>query len=196
MINACKKCRREGEKLILKGEKCISPKCAMVKRPYAPGQHGQSFHGKISEYGKQLREKQKAKRIYGISETQFRNYAKKAANQEGNSSLNLLRLLETRVDSIVYRIGLASSRSHARQLVSHGFFKIRGKRINVPSINLLVGDELSAHKKLADEQFMANIPSWIDYSKKENTAKIVHLPERDEIDTIINENIIIEFYSR
>jgi len=195
MIKACKKCRREGDKLMLKGERCLSPKCAMIKKPYPPGVKGQSF-SKMSEYGRQLREKQKAKRIYGLSEAQLRNYAIKASKLEGNSSLNLLRLIETRIDNLVYRTGFSASRSESRQMVSHGFFSIKNKRVSVPSISLKNKDELKLYKKTKKALSKSNIPEWIDFDEKNNLIKLKHLPEREEIDTTINENLIIEFYSR
>lgn len=198
MINACKKCRREGEKLVLKGERCLSPKCAVVKRPYAPGQHGQSFHGKQSEYGKQLREKQKARRIYGINEGQFVIYTELAEKMTGNKSDNLLKIIESRADNIVYRLGLATSRSHARQMVSHGTFDVNGKRITIPSYRLSIGDVLSVHRKdvASKMSVAASFPSWLEFDNKTFSAKINHMPAREEIEIPFNESLIIEFYSR
>lgn len=197
MLKACKKCRREGEKLMLKGEKCSSAKCVTLKRPYAPGQHGQSFRGKVSEFGKQLREKQKAKRIYGVAEKQFSNYAEKAEKLVGNTSDNLLMLLETRADNIVYRLGFADSRSEARQMVSHGRFLINGKKATVPSILLKAGDVIEPVSKDAfKERKNSTIPSWLEFDAKKTSGKVNHLPTREEIDTTINSSLIIEFYSR
>lgn len=197
MILACKKCRREGEKLMLKGERCLSPKCAMVKRPYAPGQHGQSFHGKVSEYGKQLREKQKARRIYGIGEKQFANYTEKADKLEGNTAENLLSLVESRMDNVLYRLGFAPSRSSARQLVSHGLFKVNDKKVSIPSFLVKQGDKISPIKnELYKETSPSNLPSWLSFDQKSLSGTVNNTPTREEIDTTVNENLIIEFYSR
>lgn len=197
MIKACKKCRREGEKLFVKGERCASPKCAMVKRAYAPGQHGQSFRGKMSEYGKQLREKQKARRIYGLSEQQFSNCATNAEKMTGNSAENLLISLESRLDNVVYRLGFALSRSNARQGVSHGAFRVNGKKITIPSYSLKPKDIVSPVKA---ERFKdtkpVNLPSWLKFDPKKLEAEVTHSPSREEIDTTVNESLIIEFYSR
>lgn len=197
MLKACKKCRREGEKLFIKGDKCLSPKCVIIKRAYAPGDHGQSFKGKQSEYGKQLREKQKARRIYGIMEAQFRKYVGEAEKLEGNSSANLMKLLETRVDNLIYRTGFTSSRSDARQQASHGMFNVNGKKVRIPSYRLKAGDILSPIKNdRYKEVTLSSSLSWIEVDGKKMTATIKHLPSREEIDTNINENLIIEFYSR
>jgi small subunit ribosomal protein S4 len=197
MLKACKKCRRESEKLMLKGERCTSPKCAMIKRPYAPGQHGQSFHGKTSEYGKQLREKQKARRIYGMGENQFALYAEKAEKIEGNSAENLLILLESRLDNILYRLGFADSRSQARQFVSHGLFKVNEHKVSIPSFLVKTGDIITPAKKEKFKEIKsANLPTWIALDQKNISAKVNHAPTREEIDTTVNESLIIEFYSR
>lgn len=197
MINPCKKCRREGEKLSLKGERCLSPKCAMVKRAYAPGDHGQGFRGKMSEYGKQLREKQKAKRIYNINESQFKAYVLKANKMIGNNTENLMRLLETRIDNIVNRIGLAGSRSSARQIVSHGHLIVNDHRVLTPSFQVKAGDVIRAKKPEMFKDLAVNTSvSWLDVDAKKMTATVKHLPLREEIDTPINESLIIEFYSR
>lgn len=197
MILACKKCRREGEKLMLKGERCTSPKCAMIKRPYAPGQHGQSFRGKISEYGKQLREKQKARRIYGIGEKQFANYAEKADKLAGNTAENLLSLLESRLDNSLYRLGFAPSRSAARQLVSHGLFKVNDQKISIPSFLVKPKDTIYPIKKESFKEVNPiNLPSWISFDQKKLLGTVNHTPTREEIDTTVNESLIIEFYSR
>lgn len=197
MINACKKCRREGEKLLLKGERCLSPKCAMVKRAYAPGQHGQASFSKLSEYGKQLREKQKARRIYGLGETQFANYADRAGNMEGNTGDNLMKLLETRLDNIVYRLGLAVSRSGARQMVSHGLIRVNGKKVSIPSYHVKAGDLIEPKNKTAYKELSTTgVPSWIEFDVKKTVGEVKHIPSREEIDTTVNESLIIEFYSR
>jgi len=197
MIEACKKCRREGEKLLLKGERCLSPKCAMVKRPYAPGQHGQARFTKQSEYGKQLREKQKARRIYGMGETQFANYAVEAGKAEGNTADILMKLLETRLDNVVYRLGFAASRSGARQMVSHGLMQVNGKKVSIPSYRLKAGDVIEPKNKAAFADFKnANVPTWIEIDAKKVAGTVKHIPSREEIDTTVNESLIIEFYSR
>jgi small subunit ribosomal protein S4 len=197
MNDACEKCRREGEKLLLKGEKCLGPKCTLIKRPYAPGQHGQGFRKKVSEYGRQLREKQKARRIYGISESQFSNYVKRANGMTGNNSENLVRLLETRADNVVYRLGFASSRAMARQFVSHGLFNIDGHKVKTPSILVHEGASIEPRKKtMFKETTLNSAITWLDIDAKKLTGVVKHLPVRDEIDTPIQESLIIEFYSR
>lgn len=197
MLQACKKCRREGIKLIIKGERCLSPKCAMTKKGYGPGDHGQGFRSKVSEYGKQLREKQKARRIYGIRETQFANYVKHAQKSTGSKTENLMRLLETRLDNIVYRLGFAPSRAAARQLVSHGFFRVNDGRVTIPSYRVKPLDMITPKKhKLFAELSLGNNVSWLESNSKKLSATVKHLPSREEIDTPVNENLIIEFYSR
>lgn len=197
MLKACKKCRREGMKLVLKGERCLSQKCAVLRRPYAPGDHGQGSFKKMSEYGKQLREKQKARRIYGIGEVQFANYARKADIMTGNKTENLMRLLETRLDNIVYRIGLATSRSEARQIVSHGRVTVNGSKVNIPSYSVKEGATIAPKvpKSFKDLSLNSNV-SWIQIDGKSVSGKILHLPTREEIDTPVNESLITEFYSR
>ncbi|MEI8143669.1 MAG: 30S ribosomal protein S4 [Candidatus Berkelbacteria bacterium] len=196
MINACKKCRREGEKLILKGDRCLSAKCAMTKRPYAPGQHGQGNFKKTSEYCRQLREKQKARRIYNIGERQFKNIVKKADKMVGNTAENMLILLETRIDSLAYRLGFGLSRSNVRQMISHGRLKINGQKIKTPSITVKVGDIIEACKKETLADVTLTKLSWADVDAKSEKATIKSMPTKDEIDSSINESLIIEFYSR
>lgn len=197
MINACKKCRREGEKLLLKGDRCLGPKCAVTRRSYAPGQHGQGFHSKMSEYGKQLREKQKCRRIYGMSEDQFSKYVAKGNAMTGNKTENLMSLLETRIDNVVFRLGFASSRSQSRQYVSHGLFTLNGKTITIPSIIVKAGDVIRPkNDELFKELSLNTASTWIDADTKKLTGTIKHLPTKDEIDTQINASLIIEFYSR
>lgn len=197
MIEACKKCRREGEKLFLKGTRCLTPKCAVVKKPYAPGQHGQTGFSKMSEYGKQLREKQKARRIYGLGESQFAICAEKAEKMTGNTAINLMRLLETRLDNVIYRTGLAESRSHARQIVSHGGVMVNGKKVSIPSFHVSEGDVIEPKNKDAYKDVKAgNAPTWIQFDAKKLSALISHNPTREEIDASVNENLIVEFYSR
>jgi small subunit ribosomal protein S4 len=199
--NLCRLCRREGEKLFLKGEKCLSPRCPFVRRSYAPGQHGQ-YHKKLSDYGKQLREKQKAKRIYGLRETQFKNYYKKASQQSGDTSELLLSFLERRLDNVVYRLGLANSRKEARQLLSHGHFLVNQKRVNNPSYLTKAKDKITvADKSLIKKSLKRNlknivIPPWLKLDEDKLEGEVLHLPKKEEIETNIDPAYIIEFYSR
>jgi len=204
--SACKKCRREGEKLFLKGDRCFSAKCAFTKKAYAPGQHGSSFSRRPSEYGLQLREKQKVKRIYGVLEKQFRNYFEKATKQEGVTGENLLKLLERRLDNTFYRAGLADSRRLARQMVSHGHTLVNGKKVTIASFLVKTGDKISFSAKfrkspsyaMIEERAKANktIQDWLKLDAKNIEATIVKDPARDNIDAQINENLIVEYYSR
>jgi small subunit ribosomal protein S4 len=197
MLKACKKCRRETMKLSLKGDKCLSAKCPVTKRPYAPGDHGQNFRSKLSEYGKQLREKQKARKIYGIGEVQFRNYVTLAEKLTGNKTENIMRLLETRLDNVVYRLGFAASRSEARQMVSHGSFNVNSKKVTIPSYRIKASDIISPKKaERFSERSLNSSLLWLDADSKKLTGTVKHLPSREEIDTPVNENLIIEFYSR
>lgn len=199
---SCRLCRREGQKLFLKGERCYSPKCAMEKRNYAPGQHGQS-RKKISEYGLQLREKQKAKRFYGILETQFRNYFDKAAKKKGITGENLLIMLETRLDNVVFRMGFASSRKEARQLVRHGHFTVNGRKQDIPSFTVKAGDVLKVKEKSASspkfkeiKDMSISVPSWITVDVEKLEGKVIAMPRREDIDTPIAEHLIVELYSK
>lgn len=198
----CRLCRREGLKLFLKGDRCYTDKCAFSRRSYAPGQHGQG-RKKISNYGLQLREKQKAKRIYGILEGQFRRYYEKAERQRGIAGENLLKLLEMRLDSVIYKLGYGNSRNEARQLVTHGHFLVNGKKVDIPSYGLKVGDVVSvSEKSRATEKFKTfaenpkTLPSWIEGNTENFEAKIVSEPSRSEIDVPINETLIVELYSK
>ncbi|MCT4508685.1 MAG: 30S ribosomal protein S4 [Tepidibacter sp.] len=199
----CRLCRREGMKLFLKGDRCYTDKCAINKRNYAPGQHGQG-RKKVSNYGLQLREKQKVKRIYGVLETQFRNLYEKAEKMQGISGENLLSLLERRLDNTVYRMGLASSRKEARQLVRHGHFSLNGHKANVPSMIMQVGDVIavkegsksSAKFKSLVENSTRVAPKWMDASIEKMEAKITALPTREDIDLEIAEHLIVELYSK
>lgn len=200
----CRLCRREGAKLYLKGDRCYSGKCAIDKRNYAPGQHGQG-RKKVSEYGIQLREKQKAKRIYGILETQFRNYFEKADRQQGITGENLLRLLERRLDNVVYRLGFGASRTEARQLVRHGHFLVNGQKVNIPSFLIKVGQEITVKegskespriKELAQLAATKTVPAWLELNAEKMAAKIVAIPSREEIDVPVQEHLIVELYSR
>jgi small subunit ribosomal protein S4 len=204
----CKLCRREGEKLFLKGERCFSPKCAIERRAYPPGQHGrmaQWRRSRTSDFGDQLRAKQKARRVYGVLERQFRRYFKQALKARGLTGLTLLQILESRLDNVVYRLGFASSRAQSRQLVSHGHFLVNGRRSNVPSMQIKSGDvievrEGSQNKTLIKDLFaMAeerSVPDWVTRDIKNMSGGITRLPERAEIDANLNEQRIVEFYSR
>ncbi len=198
----CRQCRRAGCKLFLKGEKCVSGKCPFDKRPTVPGQHGAARH-KISEYGLQLAEKQKVKKAYGMQERQFRIFYEKAANAKGSTGENLLRMLECRLDNVVYRMGLGSSRAESRQNVNHRHIAVNGKTVNIPSYQVKVGDVISVRENKQDlEQYKALkgvklvTPKWIEYDSNKLTGKIIALPLRDDIDMNIQEHLIVELYSR
>ena len=209
---ACKLCRRENEKLFLKGERCYSPKCAFEKRSFAPGQHGRTgggrggkVSGRESDYAKQLRAKQKARRVYGIFERQFRRYYGKAIKARGVTGLMMLQILESRLDNVVFRLGFASSRAQARLLVTHGHFLVNGRRTDVPSMTLGVGDTLAVRegsldatyfKELASIAETRNIPAWLARDIDSLSGNFLRLPERPEIDGNLNEQLIVEFYSR
>lgn len=199
----CKKCRREGKKLLLKGERCYSVKCAMIKRAYAPGQHGQSKRMSSSEYGQQLREKQKVKRSYGILERQFRKYFDLASRTKGNTVSFLSAMLERRLDNVVYRLGFASSRSQARQLVNHDHFKVNGKKVNIPSYEIKEGDVISVkNEKLKYFQDLKNViknyqaPSWLALDPQKMEGKVLSLPTEKEISGEFDFHQVVEFYSK
>ena len=201
---ACKLCRREGKKLYLKGERCTSGKCALDRRSTAPGQHG-AAKKKMGEYGLQLREKQTTKRYYGVLEKQFKNYYEEADRKEGMTGENLLILLERRLDNVVFRMGLAESHRDARQLVLHAHFTLNGKKVNIPSILVKPGDVISVKessrdsakiKGLAEALESKNAPKWLDVDKTNLSAKVVALPERDDVDFDFNEQLIVELYSK
>ena len=201
---ACKLCRREGTKLFLKGERCTSGKCALDRRSTAPGQHGAATK-KQREYGIQLREKQKTKRYYGVQEKQFKSYFAEADRVEGMTGENLIKLIERRLDNVVYRMGMAESRKEARQLVLHEHFELNGKKVNIPSILVNAGDVVAVRenfrgsakcKSLAEALQTKNAPKWLDVDKTNLTAKVVALPARDDVDFEINEQHIVEFYSK
>ena len=182
---------------MIKGERCLSAKCAMLKRAYAPGDHGQGFRSKMSEYGRQLREKQKARRIYGISESQFSKYVEVANTMVGNKTENLMRLLESRIDNIVYRLGLASSRSLARQLVSHGHITVNSKKVTTASYRVKFGDLICPKNTEMFKDITLNSACvWLTTDNKKLEGLVKHSPLREEIDTPVNESLIIEFYSR
>lgn len=200
----CRLCRREGQKLFLKGERCYSEKCSIGIRGYAPGQHGQG-RKKSSEYGLQLRAKQTARRFYGVQEAQFRHYFEVAERKQGVTGDNLLRILESRLDNVVYRVGFASSRAEARQLVGHGHFEVNGKRVDIASYLLKAGDTVSVCEKSRSSEKMkaiieANgskpVPAWIDVDRDKLTAKVIELPNREQIEAPVEEQLIVEFYSR
>ena len=200
----CKLCRREGTKLFLKGDRCTSGKCALDRRSTAPGQHGAATK-KQREYGMQLREKQKTKRYYGVLEKQFKNYFVEADRREGMTGENLLKLIERRLDNVVYRMGMAESRTEARQLVLHEHFTLNGKKVNIPSIIVGLGDVVAVKenfrdsvkcKELAEDLQTKTAPKWLDVDKTALSAKVVALPARDDIDFEINEQLIVEFYSK
>jgi small subunit ribosomal protein S4 len=202
--SVCRLCRREGLKLYLKGDRCYTPRCAVDRRAYAPGQHGQG-RKKVSEYGTQLREKQKARRMYGILEGQFRHYFEKAERQQGVTGENLLRLLERRLDNIVYRLGLGASRNEARQLVRHGHFTVNGRKVNIPSFMVKVGDVIAVRdkskespriKELMERSADRTLPAWLEYDADQPTGRVVALPARDQIDAPVQEHLIVELYSR
>ncbi len=199
----CKLCRREGDKLFLKGERCYTDKCPVVRRNYPPGQHGQG-RKKSSEYGVQLRAKQRARRYYGVLEGQFRHYFEIADRQPGVTGENLLRILESRLDNVVYRLGWATSRPEARQLVRHGHYEVNGRRVNIPSYRVKAGDVITINKNSRDsEKFKAIIeasgrpvPQWLDVDKNILQAKVISLPNRDQIDLNVEETLIVELYSK
>ena len=200
----CRLCRREGQKLFLKGERCYSEKCSVGIRAYAPGQHGQG-RKKSSEYGLQLRAKQTARRFYGVQENQFHHYFEIAERKPGITGDNLLKILESRLDNVVYRVGFASSRAEARQLVGHGHFEVNGKRVDIASYLLKAGDVVSICEKsrsldkikaVVEANSARPTPEWIDVDKTALTAEVVALPNRDQIDAPVEDQLIVELYSK
>ncbi len=200
----CRLCRREGKKLFLKGERCYSEKCSVGLRGYAPGQHGQG-RKKSSEYGLQLRAKQTARRFYGVQENQFHHYFEIAERKQGITGDNLLKILESRLDNVVYRVGFASSRAEARQLVGHGHFEVNGKRVDIASYLLKAGDVITVcEKSRTSEKIKAvmeansarPVPQWINVNRDAFSATVVALPNRDQIDAPVEEQLIVEFYSK
>lgn len=204
----CKLCRREGEKLFLKGERCFTPKCAFERRGYPPGQHGkgaQFRRRRESDYHRQLRAKQKARRVYGILERQFRRYYEESLQRRGLTGLNLLQILESRLDNVVYRLGFSENRTQARLLVTHGHFTVNGRRTDVPSMLVSPGDEVSVRegsrkrvyfKDLPSVAEDKNVPMWLSRDLKNFSGKILRLPERSEVDGNLSEQLIVEYYSR
>ena len=200
----CRLCRREGQKLFLKGERCYSDKCSVGIRAYAPGQHGQG-RKKSSEYGLQLRAKQTARRFYGVQEIQFHHYFEIAERKQGITGDNLLKILECSLDNVIYRVGFASSRAEARQLVGHGHFEVNGKRVDIASYLLKAGDVITICEKarglekikaVLEANSARPVPTWIDVNRDEFSAKIINLPNRDQIEAPVEEQLIVEFYSR
>lgn len=200
----CRLCRREGTKLYLKGDKCYTDKCPVSRRPYAPGQHGQT-RKKVTEYAIQLREKQKLRRIYGVLEAQFERYFEEAARRRGITGEILLQLLEMRLDNVVYRLGFASSRPEARQLVRHGHFAVNGKKVSIPSYQLKVGDVVSVRersrslakmKQLAESAAQKSIPGWLKLDAENFSGTVMAVPTRDQIDIDVQEHMVVELYSR
>jgi small subunit ribosomal protein S4 len=198
----CKQCRREGMKLFLKGERCLTDKCAVERRPYPPGEHGR---GRVrqSEYRQQLREKQRARRYYQLLERQFRNYYQKASRQPGVTGENLLRLLERRLDNVLVRLGFAASRRQARQLIGHGHFQVNGRRVDIPSYQVRPGEVISVKEGsrgaavIRDAtELTATVPPWLQADHDSLTAKVLRLPERDEISAPVQEQLIVELYSK
>lgn len=202
----CRQCRREGQKLFLKGERCYSDKCAVTRRAYAPGQHGQTQgRKKTSEYGLQLRAKQKARRFYGVLESQFSRYFDTAERKAGMTGENLLRILESRLDNVVYRAGFASSRKEGRQLVRHGHYTVNGRRVNIPSYQVKAGDVVTVKTKTASGDKMKAVteahgsrpvPKWLDVSRDKLEARVIELPNREDIDLDVEESLIVELYSK
>ncbi len=200
----CRICRREGQKLFLKGERCYSDKCSVSRRNYGPGQHGQK-KAKLSEYGTQLREKQKTKSFYGVGEKQFRKYFEMASNKKGVTGENLLQILESRLDNVVYRLGFGSSRAQARQLVNHGLFEVNGGKVDIASYLVKAGDviavrELKKDKGIIKVNESANsarpVPTWLEKDAEKLSGKVVRLASREDIDLPVEEHLIVELYSK
>ncbi|MFA7242347.1 MAG: 30S ribosomal protein S4 [Sulfuricellaceae bacterium] len=201
----CRQCRREGEKLFLKGEKCFTDKCSVERRSYAPGQHGQKLNTRQSDYGGQLREKQKIRRIYGILETQFRSYYKEADRARGVTGENLLQLLEGRLDNVAHRMGFGSSRTEARQVVRHNGILVNGRRVNIPSYQVKPGDVVEVAEKARqhlrikgalDAAVQRGFPEWIEVDAKAFKGVYKAKPQRAELPTTINEHLVVELYSK
>ncbi len=198
----CRQCRREGRKLFLKGERCTSKKCAMERRPVIPGQHGAS-RKRVTEYGIQLREKQKVKRMYGILEKQFRKYYEEAARQKGKTGENMLSLIERRLDNVVYRMGIGASRAECRQIVNHGQITVNGKTVNIASYIVKVGDTIAVKENKRELEMFKQLkgmkivmPKWLEFNTETLTGKILAVPAREDVDSDIKEQLIVEFYSR
>jgi len=200
----CRICRREGQKLFLKGSRCYTDKCSVTRRNYAPGEHGQG-RKKISEYGTQLREKQKTKAFYGVGEKQFRKYFEMAENKKGITGENLLQILESRLDNVVYRLGFGTSRAQARQLVNHGHFEVNGKKVDIPSYLIKAGDviavrEIKKDNKTIKENLEVNaakpVPEWLEKDAEKMQGKVIRLASREDVDIPVEEHLIVELYSK
>ena len=200
----CRICRREGQKLFLKGSRCYSDKCSISRRNYAPGQHGQK-RAKLSEYGTQLREKQKTKSYYGVGEKQFRGYFQMASNKKGVTGDNLLQILESRLDNVVYRLGFGASRAQARQLVNHGQFEVNGEKVDIPSYLVKAGDVITVREnKKENATIKANVeanaarpvPAWLELNNETLSGKVVRLASREDVDIPVEEHLIVELYSK
>lgn len=200
----CRRCRREGQKLFLKGERCYTDKCSVARRNYAPGEHGQK-RTKLSEYGTQLREKQKTKAFYGVGEKQFRRYFEMASNKKGITGENLLTMLESRLDNVVYRLGFGSSRAQARQLVNHGHFDVNGKKVDIASYLVKPGDVISVRENKKDTAIIkvnleANaarpVPEWLEKDAENLSGKVIRLASREDVDLAVEEHLIVELYSK
>ncbi len=204
----CKLCRREGVKLMLKGERCLSPKCAIERRNFPPGQHGQGFRRRqMSDYGGQLREKQKVRRIYFVLEKQFRRHFEQAQKMKGITGSNMLQVLERRLDNVVYRLGFADSRRQSRQLVRHGHFTVNGRKTDIPSYIVKVGDEISVRQESRSRTYFRDLdasgilrkkalPEWVSLDATTMTGRVLRVPERSEMDLAVNEQLVVELYSR
>jgi small subunit ribosomal protein S4 len=201
----CRQCRREGEKLFLKAEKCFTEKCAIEKRNYPPGQHGQRRASRLSDYGVQLREKQKLRRMYGVLEKQFRSYYAEADRKKGITGENLLQMLESRLDNVAYKMGLGGSRTEARQIVKHNSILVNGKRVNIPSYQVQPGDSISVADKAKDQLRIKSaldaadergLPEWLEVDVKKLTGIFKNRPERDDLPSTINESLVVELYSK
>lgn len=200
----CRICRRNGEKLFLKGSRCYTDKCSISRRNYAPGQHGQK-RAKLSEYGTQLREKQKTKSYYGVGERQFRKYFEMASSKKGITGENLLQILESRLDNVIYRLGYGSSRAQARQLVNHGIFAVNGKRVDIPSYLVKAGDVIAVRENKketgilkinAEENAARPVPEWLEKNNETLSGKVLRLAAREDIDIPVEEHLIVELYSK
>ena len=200
----CRRCRREGQKLFLKGSRCYTDKCSVTRRNYAPGQHGQK-KTKLSEYGTQLREKQKTKSFYGVGEKQFRRYFEMASNKKGITGEELLQILESRLDNVVYRLGYGSSRAQARQLVNHGLFEVNGHKVDIPSYLVKAGDvvavreskkDVSIIKQNVEQNAARPVPEWLEKDTEKLSGKVIRLASREDVDIPVEEHLIVELYSK